>query len=139
MWFRQWVTNLVKKIVTQKPFFTNNRQYGQLSHYSDSLRVGRSEDRIPVGAIFSTHIQTSPGAHGSFPGVKQPGRGVDHPPDLEMGLKKEQGYTSTPTLCLHGTLQSELHLQFSAYVLLSYTRFVIKTSLEAYLKCQTPL
>ena len=40
------------------------------------------------GARFSAPIQTSPGTHpayctmgtGSFPGVKRPGRGVDHPP-----------------------------------------------------------
>ena len=42
------------------------------------------------GAIFSTPVQTGPGAHpssytmgtGSFPGVKRPGRGVDHPPPI---------------------------------------------------------
>ena len=40
------------------------------------------------GARFSLRVQTDPGAHpasytigtGSFPGVKRPGRGVDHPP-----------------------------------------------------------
>jgi len=26
---------------------------------------------------------------GSFPGVKRPGRGVDHPPHLALRLKKE--------------------------------------------------
>jgi len=43
--------------------------------------------RIPVGARFSAPAQNGPGAHlasytkgtGSFPGVKRPGRGVDHP------------------------------------------------------------
>jgi hypothetical protein len=40
------------------------------------------------GARFSAHVQTGLGAHpasytmgtGSYPGVKRPGRGVDHPP-----------------------------------------------------------
>ena len=59
------------------------RRPGWLSRYSDSLRAGRSGDRIPVGARFSAPVQTGPGAHpasytmgtGSFPGVKS-GRGV---------------------------------------------------------------
>jgi len=60
---------------------------GYLSLYSDSLRGGRSGDRIPVWAKFSAPVQTSSEAHptsytmgvGFFPGVKGPGRGVDHP------------------------------------------------------------
>ena len=36
---------------------------GQLSRYSDSLRAGRSGDRILVGARFSAPVQTGPGAH----------------------------------------------------------------------------
>jgi hypothetical protein len=51
---------------------------------------GRSGDRVPVGARFSAPVQANPGAHpasytmgtGSFPGVKRPGRGVDHPPPI---------------------------------------------------------
>jgi len=83
---------------------------GWLSRYSDSLRNGRSGDRIPVGARFFTPVQTGPGAHpasntmctGSFSGVKRPGRGVDHPPHLAPRLKKEQSYTSNPPLGLRG-------------------------------------
>ena len=69
---------------------------GYLSRYSDSLRAGRSEDRIPVGARFFAHVQTGPGAHptsytmgtGSFPGVKRPGRGVEHPPSSSADVKQ---------------------------------------------------
>ena len=54
-----------------------------------TLRAGRSGDRIPVGERFSAPVQTGPGAHpasctmgtGSFlQGVKRSRRGVDHPP-----------------------------------------------------------
>jgi len=49
------------------------------------------------GARFFAPVQTGPGAHpapytmgtGSFPVVKRPGRGVDHPPHLAKRLKKE--------------------------------------------------
>ena len=52
------------------------------------------------GAKFSAPIQTSPGAHpassimgtGSLPGVKRPGRSVDHPPHLTPRLKKEKSF-----------------------------------------------
>jgi len=49
-----------------------------------------------VGARFSAAVQTGPGHPasytmdtGSFPVVKWPGRGFDHPPHLRPGLKKE--------------------------------------------------
>jgi len=49
------------------------------------------------GAKFFAPVYTGPGAHPatytmdtvSFPGVKRPGRGVDHPPRLAPRLKKE--------------------------------------------------
>jgi hypothetical protein len=78
--------------------------------YSDLLRAGRSGDRILAEARFSSPIQTGPEAHpasytmgtGSFPGLKRPGRGVDHPPYLVPRLNKEYSYTSTPPLGLRG-------------------------------------
>ena len=48
------------------------------------------------GPRFSAPVQTGPGAHptsyivgtGSFPGVKRPGRGVDHPPPSITEVKE---------------------------------------------------
>jgi hypothetical protein len=67
---------------------------GQRSRYSDSVRAGRSGDRIPVEARFSATVQTSPEAHpasytmgtGSFPRAKWPGR--DHPPPSTAVVKE---------------------------------------------------
>jgi len=53
---------------------------------------------------------------GFFPGVKRPGRGVDHPPHLAPRLKKEYRYTSTPLLGLRGLLWGELYLHLCVYV-----------------------
>jgi len=61
-----------------------------------SLRAGRSGDRKPVGARFSAPVQTDHGAHPasytirtvSFPGVKRPGRGVDHQPPSSAEVKE---------------------------------------------------
>ena len=63
---------------------------GQCSQYSDLLWAGRSGNRIKVEARSSASDQTGPWAYrasyamgtGSFPGVKRPRRGVDHPPHL---------------------------------------------------------
>jgi len=60
-------------------------------------RARRVGDRILVDARFSGPIQTGSGAHpasctmniGSFPGVKWPRRGVNHPPHLALRLSKE--------------------------------------------------
>ena len=67
------------------------------SSLRDSLRAERSGDRIPVGPRFSTPVQTGPGAHPaactlgteSFPGVKRPGRGAEHPPATSAEVKEK--------------------------------------------------
>ena len=64
------------------------------------------------GARFSATVQTGSEVHpasrlmgtGSFPGVKRPGRGIDHPHHLAPRLKKEYSYTSSPPLGLCGLL-----------------------------------
>ena len=70
---------------------------GQLSRYSDSLRAGRSGDRIPVGGEISRtrpHLPWGPpsllysGYRVSLSGLKRPGRGVDHPPPSSAEFKE---------------------------------------------------
>jgi hypothetical protein len=94
-------TTFVEKIKTHILYWAR-----ELSRYSDWLRAGRSGDRIPVGARSFAHVQTGPEAHsasctvgtGSFPGVKRPGRGADHPPTSSAEVENEYSYTSTPPL-----------------------------------------
>ena len=69
------------------------------------LRGGRSGNWILVWSRFSTPVQTGPGTHPSaytrgtvsFPEVKRPGRGIDHPPTSIDKVKE----------------RIELYLQFS--------------------------
>ena len=78
---------------------------GSRSRYSDSLRAGRSGDRIPVMARFYTPVQTGPGAHpASCKWVPDLSRGValtTHPHPAPR-FKEEYSYTSTPPLGLLG-------------------------------------
>jgi len=70
-----------------------------ISRYSDLLWPGRSWDWLGVGARFLAPFLTSPGAHpasytmgtGSFLGVKQPGRGIYHPPPSSAEVKERVG------------------------------------------------
>jgi len=61
---------------------------------------------MPVGARFSVPVQPGSGAHtasytmgtGSFPGVKRPGRGVDHPSPPSAEVKERvQLYLYSPS------------------------------------------
>jgi hypothetical protein len=69
---------------------------GYRSRHSDSLRAGRSGDQIPVASRYSIPVHNGPGIKpssctmgtGSFPGVKRPGRGVDHPPPSSAEVKE---------------------------------------------------
>jgi len=60
------------------------------------IEVGR-------GVRFSAPFQTGPGAHsvfctmgtGSFPGVKRPGRAVDHPSPSSANIKERLSYNNS--------------------------------------------
>ena len=65
-------TNVVHSSVTflrltwNKAFIKASKQFrgpGKRRRYTDSLRAGRSGNRIPVGARFSAPVQTGPVAH----------------------------------------------------------------------------
>jgi hypothetical protein len=87
----------VSRIRVKSPtFFTVGRDSSVGNN--DSLRAGRSGDRIPVGARFLAPVQTGPGAHpasykigtGSFLGVKRPGLGAAHPPTSRVEVKERE-------------------------------------------------
>jgi hypothetical protein len=77
-------------------------EYGQLDELSEPhyliKRYGLDGPGVESrwGAKFSSPVQTGPGAHPasytvgtvSFPGVKRPGRGVDHPPTSSAEVKE---------------------------------------------------
>ena len=65
--------------------------------FPDSLRTGRSGDRIPVGTRSSAAVQNGPGVHPnhlckgywfSYPGVKRPRLGVDQPLSTSTEVKE---------------------------------------------------
>ena len=100
------------------------------------LRAGRSGDRIPVVAWFFAPVQTGPGAHpasrtmgtGSFPGVKRPGRGVDHPPPSSTEVEgRVELYICSPSGPSWSVLGRPLPLPLSdlitTYFYSRFTRF----------------
>jgi len=78
---------------------------GLISRYSDSLRAGRFEDRIPAATKYSAPVQTGPVTHPapytmgtlSFPGVKRPGCGGDHPLTSRAEVKERGAIHKTPS------------------------------------------
>ena len=63
-------------------------------------------DRVSVGARYSAPVQAGPGVHPasytmgteSFPGVKRPGRGADHPPPSKRrGRERVELYLYLPS------------------------------------------
>jgi len=64
-----------------------DRSVGIVTRYGMDGPVIKS--RWVGGARFFTHVQTDPGAHPvSFPWLKWPGRGVNHPPPYSAEVKE---------------------------------------------------
>ena len=82
---------------------TDLRDYNRGRDSADGLDGPGIDSRW--GARFCKPVQTGPGDHPasykmdtwSFPGVKRPGRGVDHPPHLSPRSKEEERYTCFPS------------------------------------------
>jgi hypothetical protein len=86
---------------------------GTVVDIATRLRAGRSGVRIPAEVRDFSFLQNLPyllwglvslvfnGYQGSFPGVKRPGREVNHSPPSSAEVKNEWSYTSTPPICLH--------------------------------------
>jgi len=62
----------------------------------------------PVQADPETHPAFYPMGTGSFPEVKQLGRGVDHSPPFITVIKERVELYLCPPLCFHGGLLCEL-------------------------------
>jgi len=94
---------------------------GYLSRYSDSLLSDHSEVWIPMGERISAPVQTGPGAHpvsctrstrSLFPGIKRPGRYVDHPLPIRItGIpEKRYGELCAIVVSIHITFTKCQHL-----------------------------
>jgi hypothetical protein len=70
---------------------------GECSRYSDSLRGGRSGDRIPVKANIPRPSRLALGPR-IFPGGKRQGRGFDNQPHLASKIKMLYLYSHSVTL-----------------------------------------
>ena len=89
-------------------FFMSVCIRGQDSSVGIATRYGLDGSGIESrwGQRFSAPVQTGPGAHpdsctmgtGSFPGVKRPGRGADHPPPSKRrGHERVELYLYSPS------------------------------------------
>jgi hypothetical protein len=77
--------------------FPEKSGLGWLSRDSDTLRAGRSGNRILVEYRFSAPVPTRPGAHPASctkgtcflsPGISRRGHGFDYPPTSSSGVKE---------------------------------------------------
>jgi hypothetical protein len=108
LWERSKETS-EQEIVIFKPHTRVGSGPGWRSRYSDSLRAGRSGDRIPLGdETFRSRPDRPWGPPSllynvyrvSFPGVKRPGRGASHP--IPSSCRGSRTDTAIPLLPLLG-------------------------------------
>ena len=113
-------------------------RYGLDSSVGIATRYGLDgPDRILVWARFSAPLQTGPEAHsasctmgtGSFPGVKEPGRGVDHPPSSSAAVKERVVLYLYSTSGLSWTLPILLNMYVADLMM------IIQIVLDRFVKC----
>jgi hypothetical protein len=107
---------------------------GPVSSVDIATRYGLDGPGIenPVGARFPATVQTGPWTHpafyimgtGFFPGVKRPGRGVEHPPHLRPKLKEEKSYNSTPLWAFVACFRVNFTFTFTFTFTFIFTTFV---------------
>jgi len=102
------------------------------------------------GARFSGPVQAGPGAHaasytmdtGSFPGVKRPEGGVDHPPPSSAEVKERVELYLYSHLGLRGLLEDDLYLFLYQIISISEVRMQLKSVLSTlarmYIQKKTP-
>ena len=101
-----------------------------------TLRAGRSGDRIPVVARFSSPVQIGPGAHpasctmgtGSFQEVKRPGRGAEHlPPSKRRGHERVGLYLYSPSGPQWPVIGSTFTFTLPIYKYITYKHYTNQT------------
>jgi hypothetical protein len=94
-----------------------------------ATRYGLDGPEMEFRGGISAPVQTGPGAHpasctkgtGSFPGVKRPEHGVDHPPPSSTEVKERvELYLYSPLCCL---FQGELYL-FLYFLYENYSQLI---------------
>ena len=87
-------------------------RYGLNGPGIESLWEGGRDIPHPFRPALGAHPASYTMGTGTFLGVKQPRRGVDHPPHIAPRLKKEYSFTSAsppPSVCLCGLFWDELY------------------------------
>ena len=117
----QYQPQISHGFITVKKVHQITNQYDRDSSDGIGTRYGLDGPRIESRWRRDFPRPSRP-AHGAHPpsytmstgslsqGLKRPERGANHPPHLAPRLKKDQSYTSTSSLELHGLFQGDLYL-----------------------------
>jgi hypothetical protein len=111
LWLERWAGHLttVSHNQEQQRQIRHQYRYNDAWYLSQFPNFEKNLTSLPSTSLkslkihgFTFHTATCTIGTGSFPGVKRPGRGIDHSPHLAPRLNEEQNYTSNPPLGLCG-------------------------------------